>query len=134
MITPTYASGNREASRNDMLDSWFNAEQREIDEVNRDSEVQAKVDIETAELALYHYETCMFCARVRRAIAHLKLNIELRDIMRDNEHYRALAYGGGRTTVPCLLINKSSQEPTWMFESNDIIEYLVDRFGSAPAE
>ena len=116
-----------------MLDSWFNAQPREIGEVNRDSEAQAKVDVATAELALYHYDTCMFCARVRRAIAHLKLNIELRDIMRDNEHYRALAHGGGRTTVPGLLINKSSQEPTWMFESNDIIEHLVDRFGSAPA-
>ena len=117
-----------------MLESWFQSSTKEISEVTRDSASQQAVDEQTADLALYHYDTCMFCARVRRAIAALKLDIELRDIMADNEHYRTLAYGGGRTTVPCLLIGKSTDSPTWMYESADIIEYLADRFGGASSE
>lgn len=116
-----------------MLDAWFNTPNISVPEITRDPASQQAVDAETATLALYHYDSCMYCARVRKAIGALSLNIELRDIMREREHYRDLAMQGGRTTVPCLRIGKDDSDAEWMFESADIIAYLAERFGTAPA-
>ncbi|MGR8918706.1 MAG: glutaredoxin family protein [Gammaproteobacteria bacterium] len=114
-----------------MLDAWFNKPKIEITRVERDPEAQAAVDAATAGMALYHYDTCMFCARVRKAIDALGLNIELRDVMHDRGHYRDLALNGGRTTVPCLLIGKDDPATgQWMYESADIIAWLGQRFGA----
>jgi glutathione S-transferase len=73
----------------------------------------------------------MFCARVRRAIAALRLDIELRDVMLSREHHRELATFGGSSTVPCLRIGKDGDpaRAEWMYESADIVAYLVERFG-----
>jgi glutathione S-transferase len=114
-----------------MLESWFNSSPQAIPQSNRDPAAQLAIDQATADLALYHYDSCMYCARVRKAMALLSLNIELRDIMTERSHFRDLALEGGRTTVPCLRIGKSAdQNSQWMFESADIIDYLVKRFGS----
>lgn len=112
-----------------MLESWFSSNTSDLATVERSSEAQQKVDMETTDLALYHYESCMFCARVRKAIAALNLKIELRDVMRDAKHRRALAEGGGSTTVPCLRIGLG-EDGQWMYESADIIAYLAQRFGA----
>ncbi len=116
-----------------MLEAWFNSSTVEVPEVTRGATEQARVDAETADLALYHYDSCMFCARVRKAIAALNLDIELRDVMHDRTHYRELAAGGGRTTVPCLRIGKDREDAQWMYESADIVGYLVERFGGGAA-
>lgn len=114
-----------------MLDSWFTPTGGSGGPtVERSPEQQARVDAETASLALYHYESCMFCARVRRAIARLKLNIELRDILRDAGHRRDLEAGGGRSTVPCMKIGEG-QNATWMYESADIVAWLEKKFGGS---
>ena len=115
-----------------MLESWFNTPSTDLGPVERSVEAQRQVDADTAGMALYHYESCMFCARVRRAIATLKLNIELRDVLRDTTHRRDLEAGGGRTTVPCLRIDDGGKT-RWMYESADIIAYLNGRFGGAGA-
>ena len=100
----------------------------EIKAVQRSAEEQRAVDARTADMVLYHYDTCMFCARVREAIEALNLNIESRDIMNDADHYRALVDGGGRSTVPCLYIGGDTSDPIWMYESADIIRYLAATF------
>lgn len=116
-----------------MLDSWFAPTGGNAGTpVQRSPEAQALVDAETAELALYHYDSCMFCARVRRAIARLNLDIELRDILRDANHRRDLEAGGGRSTVPCLRIGKGA-DAKWMYESADIVAWLEKKFGGAAA-
>lgn len=117
-----------------MLDAWFKpTPQNAVSAIQRNEAEQAEVDSASSELALYHYDSCMFCARVRQAIAQLKLNIELRDVMRERSYYQELALNGGRTTVPCLRIGKTdAANDTWMYESADIIRYLAERFG-APA-
>lgn len=112
-----------------MLESWFSTSSSELAAVERSPEVQHKVDMETAKLALYHYESCMFCARVRKAIGTLNLKIELRDVMRDAKHRRDLVEGGGSTTVPCLRIGPG-KDGQWLYESADIIAYLAKRFGA----
>ncbi|MBK6658456.1 MAG: glutaredoxin [Proteobacteria bacterium] len=111
-----------------MLESWFSSSGSALTAVERSPEEQRQVDLQTAELALYHYDSCMFCARVRKAIAGLNLKIELRDVLRDAGHRRELEQGGGRSTVPCLRIGLG-KDGKWMYESADIIAYLAKRFG-----
>ena len=81
------------------------------------------------DLALYHHELCGFCQRVRSVLARLGVEVELRDIRQHPEHREALVEGGGKQMVPCLRISKADEGDTWLYESADIIDYLVNRFG-----
>jgi len=74
-------------------------------------------------LALYHYDSCPYCRRVRTAIDRLGLAVELRDIDENPEHLRALMAARGRRTVPVLRI-ASEEGAQWMPESADIVRYL----------
>ncbi|MBS1146677.1 MAG: glutaredoxin family protein, partial [Proteobacteria bacterium] len=56
---------------------------------------QQAIDSRTRNLALYHYPTCPFCLKTRRAAQRLSLNIELRDAQHDAAHRAALIAGGG---------------------------------------
>lgn len=91
---------------------------------------QADVDLLTRDLALYHFESCPFCRRVRRTIKRLNINIPLRDIRRSPEFREELINGGGKKTVPCLRIDEGGTH-RWLYESDDIIDYLNDRFRNA---
>ena len=113
-----------------MLDSWFPSSHDDSAALERSDEQQRQLDAATAKLALYHFDSCVFCARVRKTIARLRLNIELRDILQDARHRRELAAGGGHTTVPCLRVIEGGQA-SWLYESADIIAYLVSRFGAS---
>ena len=92
---------------------------------------QQAVDARTRNLALYHYPTCPFCLKTRRAIQRLSLNIELRDAQHDAVHRAALIAGGGKAQVPCLLITDAQGQQTWLYESSDINAYLAREFGNA---
>ena len=95
----------------------------------RSAAEQSEVDTQTSTMALYHYDGCYFSAKVRKAITVLKLKIELRDILANTKHGKILLEHGGKTTVPCLYIEKTCKNPdTWMYESDDIIQYLKERF------
>ena len=116
-----------------MFDDWFNSRRVEVPKVTRSASQQAEVDAATAALALYHYDTCGFCRRVRTAIDALGLDIELRNVMEERARYEELLTHGGRTTVPCLCIGKDDPASAqWMYESADIVAYLVERFGTTP--
>ena len=96
---------------------------------NRSAAEQSKVNTQTAAMAVYHYDGCYFSAKVKKAITVLKLKIELRDILANTKHGEILLKHGGRTTVPCLYLEKTSEHPDkWMYESDDIILYLKERF------
>ena len=62
--------------------------------VERSPEEQARVDAECQKLALYQFRTCPFCIKVRKEMARLGLNIELRDAQLDPDHKQALLEGG----------------------------------------
>jgi len=96
--------------------------------VKRPRERQQAIDEATSALALYYYETCMFCIRVRRTIARLGLKIELRNIRSVPAYREHLLQGGGKSTVPCLLIHKEDGSTEWLYESQAIIDYLERRF------
>ncbi len=76
--------------------------------------------------SLYQLYACPFCVKTRRALHRLNVDVEIRDINRDPAHRTALEDGGGRVKVPCLRIQNGDQVQ-WMYESNDIIEYLEQR-------
>lgn len=78
------------------------------------------------QLVLYHYESCPYCVKVRRAIDALELTtrIELRDTRKVRAHYEALIQLNGLSQVPCLVIDGKP-----MLESDDIIAYLYREFG-----
>lgn len=96
--------------------------------VKRNPDQQAAVNEQTAALALYQYQACPFCVKVRRAMKSQSLNIETRDIKRSDQARDELLSGGGDLKVPCLRIETPDQGVQWMYESSDIINYLEGRF------
>ncbi|WP_296754382.1 glutaredoxin [Thiobacillus sp.] len=99
--------------------------------VVRPAVAQHAIDARTQNLALYHYPTCPFCIKTRRAIRRLSLDIELRDARNDAAHRSALIAGGGKLQVPCLLIADAAGRQTWLYVSDDINAYLNREFGAA---
>ena len=90
----------------------------------REAASQAAIDARTEKLALYQFNACPFCVKVRREMRRHALNIELRDARKDDAHKQALVNGGGKYKVPCLRISNDSGDPTWLYESDDIIAFL----------
>jgi len=90
----------------------------------RTAEEQARLDAATRGLALYQFRTCPFCIKVRREIARLSLNIELRDAQWDAAHRQALLQGGGTVKVPCLRIPSTAGKEQWLYESSHINAWL----------
>ena len=93
-------------------------------------EAQKRVEERVSELALYYFESCPYCARVRDVIEKLGLEIELRDIRASRAYRDELAHGGGRVTVPCLRIPDAGEGLRWLYESSEIIRYLTRRFAA----
>ena len=75
------------------------------------------------KLALYYSKYCFFCQKVLMFMRGKDIDLELRSTS-DQAHAQALMQGGGKTQVPCLRIEQSDGSVEWMYESNDIIEYL----------
>ncbi|MEH6627419.1 MAG: glutaredoxin [Motiliproteus sp.] len=99
--------------------------------VKRPAEEQALLDHQTANMALYQYPACPFCVRVRRALKRHSLQVETRDVKRDDSFRQELVSEGGQLKVPCLKIIEENGESRWMYDSKDIIHYLEGRFISA---
>ena len=95
--------------------------------VKRSVEDQSKVDQETKILKLYQFYACPFCIKTRRAIKRLNLKVETRNAQAEGEFRKELELNGGKIKVPCLKI-EGAGEASWIYESNDIIKYLDERF------
>jgi len=95
--------------------------------IKRSPEAQQQVDSKAQSLALYQFDACPFCVKVRRAMKRQSVNIELRDAKNNATHRQELELGGGRVKVPCLRI-ESEQGVEWMYESSDIVAYLEKEF------
>jgi len=95
--------------------------------VKRSVEDQSKVDQETKILKLYQFYACPFCVKTRRSIKRLNLKVETRNAQTEGEFRKELELNGGKIKVPCLKIEGAGQA-SWLYESNDIIKYLDERF------
>ena len=92
----------------------------------RSAQGQAKVAQEASGLALYQFHACPFCIKTRRALHRLNVPVTLHDVKKSPMRERLLE-GGGRVKVPCLHIEEAGQS-RWLYESNEIIAYLEQRF------
>ena len=96
----------------------------------RPEEEQTKIDQEASNLVLYQFQTCPFCIKVKRNNKRLSLNIETRDAQHNPTYREELLHGGGKIKVPCLKIIDKKGKDHWMYESEDIMQYLQDRFAA----
>lgn len=91
--------------------------------LKRDVESQQKINEKTQHLSLYQLPACPFCVKVRRAMKRQGLEIDIRSIKND-EYRNELISEGGKKTVPCLKIAKPDESVIWLYESNEIVNYL----------
>ena len=87
------------------------------------------VDVQGETLALYEFESCPYCRRVRRVIDELKVDVALRDVLREPKWRDELLSVRGRATVPVLRCESPDGTARWLPESRDIIAYLRRRYG-----
>jgi glutaredoxin len=90
----------------------------------RATELQAEIDAKTQNLSLYQLPACPFCVKVRRAMKREGLNIDLRNINKNESYNEELVREGGKRKVPCLKITDENQKVTWLYESSDVVNYL----------
>jgi len=95
--------------------------------LKRTKDAQEQVENEIIKLSIYQFKLCPFCIKTRRALHKLNLPISLLDAKNDSIARATLLEKGGKIKVPCLRVENDS-EVTWMYESNDIINYLTQRF------
>ncbi|AKH20069.1 glutaredoxin family protein [Sedimenticola thiotaurini] len=96
--------------------------------VKRPPEQQAALNQQTAHLSLYQFQACPFCVKVRRFLKRNSLQIETRDAKRDPQYRNELLSGGGEIKVPCLRIDNDQGDTQWLYESDEIISYLEQRY------
>jgi glutaredoxin 3 len=70
-------------------------------------------------LTLYHFQGCPYCAKVRDYISKSGIQVPMKDIHADHTYKQELVKIGGKSQVPCLVIDGKS-----LYESQDIIEWL----------
>ncbi len=79
-------------------------------------------------LILYEFEACPFCRNVREALTALDLEVEIRPCPKGGNRFRdELKQKTGRTQFPYF---EDPNTGAAMFESNDIIAYLYQHYGS----
>lgn len=96
--------------------------------IERTPEEQQRIDAQTRRLVMYQFFACPFCIKTRRAIKRLSLNIETRDALHHAPSRQQLLEGGGQIKVPCLRITNAAGNVEWLYESDDIIQYLNRSF------
>jgi glutaredoxin len=96
--------------------------------IRRDPALQLSIDQQTSSLTLYQYQACPFWVKVRRAMKRHALTIGTQDAKRSEAAKQELLAGGGALKVPCLRIENDQAPLEWLYESANIIRYLVGRF------
>ncbi len=76
-------------------------------------------------LTLYYKPTCPYCQKVLFAIESLDVNIDLKNVVEDASSLNELIEKGGKSQIPFL---EDSEHGISMYESDDIIAYLKDKY------
>jgi glutaredoxin len=77
-----------------------------------------------SSLKLYQYQSCPYCAATRQVVNQTGLYIEERDVELNADYRKELIVGGGKPQVPSLRIEREGNETQWLYESQDIINFL----------
>ena len=89
----------------------------------RDNVLQTKINKITTDYKLYQYNACPFCVKVRRFCKRESLSIDLVDAKQES-FKQELIHNGGKQKVPCLKVELKNKSVRWIYESNDIIEFI----------
>jgi glutathione S-transferase len=81
------------------------------------------------DLTLYELEGCPYCAKVKTALDELGLEYESVMVPRSHSERTEVEEISGQTGVPVLVDEANGIEG--MPESDDIVEYLEETYGSA---
>ena len=83
-------------------------------------------------LELYDIENCPYCRLVRESLCELDLDVRILPCPRGGTRFRAEAVEkGGKALFPLL---HDPNTDTWMYESQDIINYLRTTYGQRKAD
>jgi len=93
----------------------------------RETKQQNHINKITKSYQLYQYNACPFCVKVRRFFKKKSLNINLIDAKQEN-HKKYLIKNGGKLKVPCLKVELGNKQNKWIYESDEIIEFLSKEF------
>lgn len=80
------------------------------------------------DLELYRLEGCPYCAKVESKLDELGLDYERHDVPRSHSQRSEVEAVSGQTGVPVLVDNSNGIDA--MPESDDIVEYLEEQYGS----
>ncbi len=80
-------------------------------------------------LTLYELEGCPYCAKVKEKLAELDLEYDSVMVPRSHGERTEVKAISGQTGVPVLVDEEQGIEG--MAESDDIVEYLEETYGSA---
>ncbi|NND01055.1 MAG: glutathione S-transferase domain-containing protein [Gammaproteobacteria bacterium] len=80
--------------------------------------------------SLYYSKYCYFCQKVLMFLNGHQHPVELLSTA-EADHRAALVQGGGKSQVPCLRIDSANGVSRWMYESDEILDYLKDYQPSA---
>lgn len=80
----------------------------------------------SAPLELFEFEACPFCRKVRETLSELDLVYVARTAARGSAKREIVEAAGGRVLFPYLVDPNTGAA---MYESEDIIDYLHDRYG-----
>ncbi|WP_459193429.1 glutathione S-transferase N-terminal domain-containing protein [Halosimplex sp. J119] len=81
-----------------------------------------------ANLELYELEGCPYCAKVTKKLDELDLEYESHMVPRSHDERTEVEEVSGQTGVPVLVDPENDVEG--MPESDDIVEYLEEEYGS----
>jgi len=79
-------------------------------------------------LELYRLEGCPYCAKVESKLDELGLDYEQHEVPRSHSERDMVEAVSGQTGVPVLIDHDNGVEG--MPESDDIVEYLEEQYGS----
>ena len=77
-------------------------------------------------LELYDFEGCPYCRKVREVLCELDLDYLVHPVAQGSPRRQELKQLGGKVQVPYLI---DPNTHTRLFESDDIIDYLNERYG-----
>ena len=95
--------------------------------IERHPSEQAIIDAESRKLSLYQYQACPFCVKVRRGLKRHGVAVNIHDAKGAAAKTELLACGG-EIKVPCLKIERDDGDVEWLYESQNIINYIEARF------
>ena len=77
---------------------------------------------------LYQMEHCPYCAKVRMAMEEMDIDFIARNVPKGSLKRKFLVALGGKEQEPFLVDTDNPAAPVTMYESDDIISYLKEKY------